>query len=98
MDQDESAFPHCKYLLLLLETVGLSLQAPALPDATFQWPSRQIQRAAGTGLASGHAQLRSGHQSGDNMGQGSKLKLQDQADTGSARLPQCHATCDPSLS
>lgn len=98
MDQDESAFPHCKYLLLLLETVGLSLQAPALPDATFQWPSRQIQRAAGTGLASGHAQLRSGHQSGDNMGQGSKLKFQDQADTGSARLPQCHATCDPRLS
>lgn len=77
MNQDARAFPNSKYLLLLLKTVGLSVQAPTLLGSTLSVALSQIQLAADIGLASGHAQLRPGHQNGDNRGQGPKLKLQD---------------------
>lgn len=34
MNQDARAFPNSKYLLLLLKTVGLSVQAPTLLGST----------------------------------------------------------------
>lgn len=81
MYQDGRACPGSSYLLLLLETVGLSLRAPALLTSTL---SVALMQSTRIGLVSGHAQPRCGNQSGGSMGQESKLSLQDQTDLVSA--------------
>lgn len=93
MDQDGRACPNSKYLLCLLETVGLSLRAPAWLTSTL---AVALVRSPRMGLVSGHAQP------GDSMGQGSRLRFQDQADwsqlSSITSMPRVTTTKPPSLS
>lgn len=67
------------------------------------WPSPSMLLAtlksghlpSGVGLVSGHAEPKSGNQSGGSMGQGSKLRCQDQADLSSAQFHHPRVSYDP---